>query len=385
MTPNRVPEIGVLVWTGQEYGRRVLVGAQRHARAGRGIGLHMIAADAHGGDELAAECAEINRLDGVIAALDPYCNRLRLPHIRVPVVESPLFGSKHPGALTVATDAARIGALAADHLLSLRVRHVVFWDIRPGVAAEGPADALRQCVEAARSTTFETVARFGADSDSLPIDWWRSRLPVGVLCHSDGSAQSLAEKVHGLGLHVPNDVAILGIGDDPITCNWFRAGLSSIALPSERVGELAAEALLRLVEGEPVQSVLLPPVAVRPRGSTAVHHSGDPLVTAAVGFIRTHYAQPIGTVEVAAQVGVSRRTLETRFRAAVGRTPHEELVRCRLDVATTMLANTEEPLKCIASAIGEPCIPHFIRFVKHHTGLSALAYRKRHGVGASGE
>jgi AraC-like DNA-binding protein len=45
-----------------------------------------------------------------------------------------------------------------------------------------------------------------------------------------------------------------------------------------------------------------------------------------------------------------------------------------------MLANTEEPLKRVAAAIGEPCIPHFIRFVKRHTGLSPLSYRRHSSV-----
>ena len=111
----------------------------------------------------------------------------------------------------------------------------------------------------------------------------------------------------------------------------------------------------------------------------------DRAVAAAVQYIRARFSEPITANEIAAHVGMPRRTLTYRFGKAMGHSLSEELTRCRLEKATNMLATTDEPVKVVALAIGEMRTNNFTRFIKHYTGLSPTAYRKEFGAGRQAE
>ena len=48
---------------------------------------------------------------------------------------------------------------------------------------------------------------------------------------------------------VPEDVAILSVDDDDLLCDFARPPLSSVALPTERIGYEAAAQLDRMLRG----------------------------------------------------------------------------------------------------------------------------------------
>ncbi|MET8980083.1 LacI family DNA-binding transcriptional regulator [Streptomyces sp. NPDC004539] len=89
--------------------------------------------------------------------------------------------------------------------------------------------------------------------------------PRGIICMNDrlalGAYQALAEA----GLTVPGDVSVVSFDDDPIA-GWLRPGLTTAALPHERMGRLAVETLLDQGRDPGVQWV---PMPVRTRGSVA--------------------------------------------------------------------------------------------------------------------
>ncbi|MFM9441258.1 LacI family DNA-binding transcriptional regulator [Streptomyces acidiscabies] len=87
--------------------------------------------------------------------------------------------------------------------------------------------------------------------------------PRGIVCMNDrlalGAYQALAEA----GLSVPGDVSVVSFDDDPIA-GWLRPGLTTAALPHERMGRLAVETLL---DQEARPGVRWVPMPVRVRGS----------------------------------------------------------------------------------------------------------------------
>jgi LacI family transcriptional regulator, galactose operon repressor len=50
--------------------------------------------------------------------------------------------------------------------------------------------------------------------------------------------------------------------------------------------------------------------------------------------------------------GVSRSTLDSHFRRVVDRTSHDEIERVRLNIARSLLENTDLPLRIIAAKSG---------------------------------
>ncbi|MFK0113017.1 LacI family DNA-binding transcriptional regulator [Streptomyces sp. NPDC091217] len=71
----------------------------------------------------------------------------------------------------------------------------------------------------------------------------RRTLPQGVICMNDrlafGAYQALAEA----GVVIPDDVSVVSFDDDPMA-KWLRPGLTTVALPHERMGRTAVEMLL---------------------------------------------------------------------------------------------------------------------------------------------
>jgi AraC-like DNA-binding protein len=69
-------------------------------------------------------------------------------------------------------------------------------------------------------------------------------------------------------------------------------------------------------------------------------------------FIMNHTHTMIDVEEVAAHVGCSRRTLETRFKKTTGRTVLEEIQHCRAARAKSLLLETDMPLKQVVHRAG---------------------------------
>ena len=116
----------------------------------------------------------------------------------------------------------------------------------------------------------------------------------------------------------------------------------------------AASLLDRMMSGEKIGSkpVLLKPLGIETRQSTDILAIDDPDVAAAVRFIRENATSGINVGDVLREVPLSRRILENRFRKTLGRTPHEEITRIRIDRIKRLLSETDLALSEIAARTG---------------------------------
>ena len=113
------------------------------------------------------------------------------------------------------------------------------------------------------------------------IGRWVARLPkpVGVLCANDMRAWQLAEICRNEGVRVPEDVAIIGVDNDPIFCLFSCLSLSSIDTNAFEIGRRAAEVLDGLMAGDRTlfeRDIRIEPVGVVNRSSTAVYPVDPP-------------------------------------------------------------------------------------------------------------
>ena len=79
---------------------------------------------------------------------------------------------------------------------------------------------------------------------------------------------------------------------------------------------------------------------------------GDPLVAAALRFIRDHSDSAPTVSALLRHVGLSRRALDARFVRLVGRTVHAEIVRARVAHVAELLTSTDWTLPQIAERLG---------------------------------
>jgi LacI family transcriptional regulator len=123
--------------------------------------------------------------------------------------------------------------------------------------------------------------------------------------------------------------------------------------------------------------LLLPPQGVVVRGSSDILAINDADVAAALRFIRRHAHEPIQVKDVLNEVPVSRRTLERRLRAALGRGVWEEIRRVHVDRGKSLLAETSMPMSEVARYAGFSDQRQLSVVFRQELGLTPTAYRRQ--------
>ena len=92
------------------------------------------------------------------------------------------------------------------------------------------------------------------------------RRPTAVTCYNDLVAVGLYRALAELGLRVPDDVSLIGFDDLPLI-EYLPVPLTTLRMPKERMGAIAAELLIGLVEASevapPTRVLLEAPLIVR--------------------------------------------------------------------------------------------------------------------------
>jgi LacI family transcriptional regulator len=203
--------------------------------------------------------------------------------------------------------------------------------------------------------------------------------PVGLFVSNDLLARSLADLCGQLGIHVPDEVALLGVDNDELECLLTSPPLSSIAIPGERIGYEAAKMLDRAMsEKKPAtRRLFLPPIRVVTRQSTDTLAIRDPDAIAALRYIHTHAGETINVTDVVQATNVGRRELERKFRTILGRSVLQELRRTRIQQVQKLLAGTDLAMPTIARLSGFSSA-HRLTIVFHQIcGMTPTAYRRQ--------
>jgi LacI family transcriptional regulator len=324
------------------------------------------------------------RPDGVIAMVRSVEAAAKLKKWGGPLVDT-AYDVADTGFAQIGLDTGAIGEIAADHLLLLRARTYAYVgdQSHPAGRAVGRAFAA----QLRRAGVTRVVAPSGFDNPYVEhpsaleaATAWVTALarPAALFAPHDAVAHRLAEACRAADLRVPEDVAILGCLDDPLLCGACQPPLSSVSAPMAAVGYEAARVLDSLMAGNPSPGrIELPPLGVVTRQSTDPAAVADADVAAALRYIRSHAADRIDVDDIAAASGLSRSSLERRFRSFLGRGPLAELLRERIDRAKKLLVETDLAVKEIARAAGFHDLRHLSVTFRHKAGISPVRYRAR--------
>ena len=204
--------------------------------------------------------------------------------------------------------------------------------------------------------------------------------PLAILASTDAVARQVCDACFAIGFTVPDDVAVLGLGNT-ILAESTIPSLSSIDPPGEEVGFQATAVLHRLLQGEP------PP----PRADS---DPGDQDRRAAIDCRR---AAPGPTV-VRALAGGARDAVQVKACAwptrrgcsPVSRSHLEQGVRPRpgthagrgdplaqrLQHAEELLQQSDHSITEIAGMLGFDRTGNFSEFFRKHIGMSPRAYQR---------
>lgn len=367
--------VALLVETSNSYARGVLEGVVDYVRQHDGWSIFLPEQERGGSPP-----AWLSRWkgDGIIARIETEEIARTMRRTGLPVVD--VSAARHlPDIPWVETDDEAIARIAVDHLVERGFRHLAFcgdpgfnWSVwRKQNFERLVIDSGCQCY--VHETIAQSDVSYSWNREKRGLIKWINRLPrpVGIMACYDIKAQKVLDVCRELDIAVPEEVAVIGVDNDELLCGLADPPLTSVICNTRRTGFEAASLLDRLMSGETVgaKKILVKPIGVAARQSTDILAIEDRDVAIAVRFIRENAWNGINVNDVLKEVPLSRRVLENRFLKILGRTPHEEITRLKIDRVKQLLTETDLPLTEIARRTG----------YRHDEYLS-VAFKKSVGV-----
>lgn len=326
--------------------------------------------------------------DGIIAKIsspDEERELLKLGSVPIVNVSGQLSDPRVP---TVNTDDLVVGRMGFQHLSGRGYRQLAYVGSSAHAASRLRLQGFVQAAEGAgiHQIASYNISRGELDRPSLEksivgLAAWVASLPkpVGVFTFTDRLALQVEAACRNSHLRVPEDVAILGVGNDQIRLVFPSVELSSIHLNARRIGALAVESLVEYIDlGRPIpKMVLIGPAKIQARRSTDRLMVSDEVVAQALDYIQEHLAEPTYVDEIARAVGVSRRSLEVRFLRSLGASVYAEVQRQHFEHAMLLMSNPANNITEAAYGAGFSSAQTFSTMFRRRFGTSPSDYRDK--------
>ncbi|MDD4102068.1 MAG: DNA-binding transcriptional regulator [Kiritimatiellae bacterium] len=324
--------------------------------------------------------------EGILALLGerPALTRLvRSSHCPVVSLTSNRHGLDIP---YVDVDNERVGVLAAEHFLCRNFQHFAYY-----ASTEWPVDRLRYdgfARRLAREVSTCTYLSWQKQRGQRKDTWenrqqWLKRVlrrmpkPLAIFTVDDLHAVELIEASIQLSLRIPEELAVLGVGDHKLLSNTTSVPLSSISINESNIGYQAASLLQRCMNGEmPSQPYFkVEPSEVIGRRSTETIATDNTEIAKALRFMMEHYRAPVGISDIVAATALSQTNLYRVFHVEFGESPIRFLTRFRLEKAKRLLADRTNKLASVSRECGFGDVVNLFRVFKRIEGLSPKQYR----------
>lgn len=284
------------------------------------------------------------------------------------------------GKPAVVVDNVAVGRMAGLHLADLGFKHLAY-------VHGGPTPWSRDRQEGFVTAATDRRIECHVLPDEVPLDreglvnWIRSLPePVGIFAANDQIALNVSHACREAGRRIPEQAALIGVDNESETCRLAHPPLSSIDHGTRRIGYEAAKLLDAWMSTgvRPISTTLIQPVGVIARPSTDLLAIDDPDIVAALRYIRSHTDEAVKVADVLRHVAMSRRTLEMRFRQALGRSIHDEITRVRIERAKQLLITSDWSIVHIGDACGFSFPSQFSYAFRRETGMPPQKFRDQY-------
>ncbi len=371
----------LLLETSREFGRQLIIGVARYSRLYGPWTFYKEPTD------LRSSIPQLKnwKPDGII--MRDSLIKKELLKLNVPTIFA-IHSSLYPKNLPVIkTDSYSIAKLASEHLIEKGFKNLAFcgYDSYEW-SNERKYFFCRFNHEAGYNThIYSSVPQdnsYNWGKEQRLVNLWIKSLPkpVGILACNDDRGQHILEVCKLNGFKVPEDVAVIGVDNDPMVCELGDPPLTSIKLNVESAGFEAAKLLDQLMSGKKMKGQQIDVMAshIVQRQSTDILAVNDPDVALALQYIKNNAKNKLLVKDVVKETSVGRRTLEKQFRKTIHRSIYDEIRRVRVEWISKMLVETDLPVSHITSLFNFTDVEHISRYFKKEKGVGLREFRKLH-------
>jgi LacI family transcriptional regulator len=378
----KVPRVALLVETTRTYARDILHGVKRYTTA-------------HGPWSTFIELSALDSTpppwlatwdgDGIISRTFTRETSELIDSTGIPAVEIRSFRERGKRPF-IGIDNNRIGPVVAHHFHDRGFRNFGVYGLSTEPFFEERIQKFRAAVQGfgcrcadLQGACSEHTVDWEAGQKDL-VEWLTSlEKPVGIFAANDQLGVRLLDACQRAGIAVPEHVAVVGAENEETLCNLSEPPLSSVQFDGDTLGYTAAALLDRLMQGGtvPSQPILIEPRGIVVRRSSDEYVIRDGLVAAASRLIDEHAACGLTVDHLCARLNVSRTTLDRRMKAALRRSPKEELNRVRFREVERLLRDTDLTMEAIAEKTGFLHCHYFQVAFKLRHGCTPGAYRRQ--------
>jgi LacI family transcriptional regulator len=387
--PKPIPHVALIIETSLAHGRGILSGISQYLTAHHPWSIYV---DQRKLSDPPPTWLEGWDGHGVIMRAQTKKILEVVTRLGVPAVDTlnHLRGLEVPAVIS---DHQAVARLAVQHLLDRQFRHFAFVGVDRALWSANRRDAVCEELRAAGHVchVYSPLSRRhfmdGWEGGQQDLAEWLGGLPkpLGVIAAHDLRALCVLDACRRDGLHVPEQVAVIGVDNDEVLCNLGDPPLSSVKLDVELIGYEAAALLEHLMKGKkpPRKPIMIAPQGVVTRRSTDTVAIEDPMIAKAMRFIQQNACGAIGVEQVAAHCGVSRRHIERNFTKFLGSSPNEHITRAKLARAKQLLSETDYSLDLVAEKSGLTHAAYLSVLFKKHVGQTPGEFRRTAANGGS--
>ncbi len=382
---NNMKKIGLLVETSREFGRQLIMGVARYSRIHGPWTFYKEPID------LKSAIPSLTRWkpDGLIirdSLITEELLKMKIPTILA--IHCSSHSHKFP---VIRTDSASIAEMASKHLIEKGLKNFAFCGFKDYDWSEQRGLNFCKFNEDAGYSTHVYVPPACIPNNEWEyehkyISKWINDLPkpIGIFACNDDRGQHILEVCKESNLKVPEDVAVVGVDNDPLICDISDPPLTSIALNVEPAGYEAAKLIDNMIEGREVSNehILVTPSLLVQRQSSDILAVDDADVAQAIQFIINNAKNKILVEDVVRITRISKRTLERKFKQTIHRSIYNEIQFVRIGLISKLLIETNLSISKITSLFDFTDMEHISRYFKREKGVGLREFRKYHKPGS---
>jgi LacI family transcriptional regulator len=326
--------------------------------------------------------------DGIIAQIYNTSDIRKILDAKIPIIAED-FKERFTNIPNITGGYFEAGKMGAEYYIEKGFRNFAFYGFKNIVWSRERSEGFEEVVNE-HGFELHHFEHEEAPSRELwyykpsSLSQWLNSLPkpVAIMACDDERGQHITEACKLANIHIPEEIAVLGVDNDELTCNLSDPPLSSIGLDTEQGGYEVAKLMDLLIndKNQEPYDVIVWPTHVITRQSTDICATSNKNIAAALKYIHMNIDNNINVEDVLKMVPLSRRALENNFIEVTGTSVYKYISTLRIQRFASRLLETDKPIVELAMDAGFSDSKNISRLFKQIKGCTPLDFRKKYSI-----